>query len=117
MLLVWFWRSRSERKADPEVGFCFPGGLLRDGRCFVELVLVSPARWPQRCLGLSRGDTGLRMATGGSGAVGMGSSFGRSPLFFPLHLLSVLIIGDGTRSLGKGEAAPLVGDPPANPAG
>lgn len=62
------------------------------------------------------GRYGAQDGYGGSGAVGMGSSFGRSPLFFPLHLLSVLIIGDGTRSLGKGEAAPLVGDPPANPA-
>lgn len=83
MLLVWFWRSRSERKADPEVGFCFPRGLLRDGRCFVELALVSPARWPQRCLGLSGGDTGLRMATGARELLGWLHLLADPLYFFP----------------------------------
>ena len=104
MLLEWFWRSPSERKGDPKVGFSFPGGSLQDGRCFVELVLIFPVRWPRGGLGstacrcLSRDDVGRRTAARAWGLSGgfvesqpgffwqipwRWSSLNKAPLFRP----------------------------------
>lgn len=115
MLLEWFWRSRTERKGDPKVDFSFPGGSLRDGWCFVELVLVFPVRWPWAGLGsaacpcLSQDDVGQRTAVG---AWGPGffwqipwcwSSLSEAPLlFFSPHHLFVLMQGKGPDPQGKG---------------
>lgn len=70
MLLEWFWRSQSERKGDSKVGFSFPGGSLRAGRCYVELVLVFPVGWPWGGLGSTvPGQCGLEDGLGAVGRV------------------------------------------------
>lgn len=123
MLLEWFWRSRSERKGDPKVGFSFPEGSQRDGRCFVELILIFPVQWPQGGVGsaaspcLSWDDAGQRMAAGAWGLLGWflesqpgffwqipwcWSSLNKAPLFPPPIIFFALMQGKGPDPQGRG---------------
>lgn len=121
MLLEWFWRSQSERKGDFKVGFSFPGGSLRVGRCYVKLVLVFPVGWPRGVLGSTARPAcpGTMWGGGRLGAVGRvrgdpasgfwwipwcWSSLNEASLFSlprPHHLF-VLMQGKGPDPRGKG---------------
>lgn len=75
MLLSGSGGQNQRGREIPRLVFSFPGWLLKDGRCFVELVLVFPVPWPwgglgsAACFCLSWDDAGWRMVVGALGAV------------------------------------------------